>query len=486
MTSIVFRTDASPAIGGGHVMRCLTLADRLKKDGWDTTFCCSAETLETVPQLKSGDHRLSDPSTNETRAVDWLVLDHYGLGIEFEKKSRSWAKQIMVLDDLPVRKHDCDILLDQNLDRALKDYRGLIPGEATVATGTEYALLRPQFAAARSTAISQTALSKAPFSVLISMGLTDPGNTTGRILEALAKSNIDIIVEIVLGKNAPHLDAIRRQVGSFPFDVTLLTGVMDMAGLLANTDLVVGAAGSSAWERCCLGVPTLLVVLAENQRPVATALAERSAAVNLGLVNDLSEDDLAREIGRVLQTSRLRATLSRNAALICDGLGAGRVSLLLEPEHASDKQPVRLRLAKKCDGETLLKWQSVPETRRYSRNPGIPDRQEHFAWFHSKLADPTVIFHMIEHANAPAGMIRLDQVSGKTETYEINILTALDKYGLGIASAALRSVDRLLPEATLLAEVLSENSASKTLFTKAGFIFEDNHFIRRPVAVQFS
>ena len=479
MASVVFRADASPTIGGGHIMRCLTLADRLKGDGWETAFYCTDETLETVPQLEYSGHRISISSSNEIDITDWLVVDHYGLGIDFERNCRTQAKKIMVLDDMPIRRHDCDILLDQNLGRASSDYDRLVPDAATVVTGPDYALLRPQFADARAAAISRTPSIDAPLNLLITMGMTDPDNATGRFLEALAKCETEIAVDVVLGPNAPHLDRVRQQMRTLAYEGTLYVGVDDMAGLLASRDLVIGSAGSSVWERSCLGVASLLVVLAENQRRIAEVLDDRDAAVNLGPLNDLTEKNLADKVRRVLQSPEKLAILARNAALVCDGLGAGRVLQFLDPELAKDDQPVTLRVMERNDGETLLAWQSDPGTRHYSRNPEIPDRKEHYAWLDSKLADPTVIFHIIEHQGRPSGMVRLDLKFGTPDTYEISILTAPDKYKLGIAKAALRAIHRLLPGATFLAEVHPENTASQLLFTSAGFTFEDNHYIRR-------
>jgi len=482
MPSVIFRADASPTIGGGHVMRCLTLADRLKEEGWDTSFYCSEETHATVPLLAQGAHRIVESCENEIGETDWLVIDHYGLGVEYEKRCRPRVGKILVLDDMPTCTHDCDILLDQNLDRNPEDYNGLVPVGATVATGTTFALLRPQFAHARSAAVSRPRSVARPFRLLITMGLTDPDNATSFILGTLIKIAPEVAVAIVLGSNAPHLGDVRRQAEDLPFEVTVHTDVTDMAELLADTDLAIGAGGSSAWERCCMGVPTLMVVLAENQRRVAEALDVGGAAISLGSLSELAPQSLMQIIHETLGDTEKRESLSKNSARLCDGLGAGRVSLLLDPELARDGEPVTLRVANKKDGEILLQWQSIAETRRYSRNPESPSRDEHFCWFESKLADPAVLFHMIEHNAKLAGMIRLDPVEGKSRTLEVSILTAPDKYGLGIGRAALQAVYRLLPNSTFLAEVHPENTASQMLFEGAGFAFEHNHYIRQPKA----
>jgi len=480
MKSAIFRADASPEIGGGHVMRCLTLADRLKDEGWDTSFLCSEGTRETVPLLDQSGHRIVESRENDIDATDWLVIDHYGLGVEYEKSCRPWAKKILVLDDMPTRQHDCDILLDQNLDRLGEDYHGLVSETTTLATGTAYALLRAQFAKSRTTTVSRPLSGVAPFSLLIAMGLTDPDNATAQILGGLSECDQDIMVDIVLGGNAPHLDDVRMRADGMPFRATVHTDVADMAELLAGTDLAVGAAGSSAWERCCLGVPTLLVVLAENQRRVAEALDARNAAVNLGRIGDLTPYALKRSVQGILDSLEQRTGLSENSALICDGLGVGRVALLLDPERARDGSSVHLRPALEKDAEIILAWQSATETRRYFRSPTIPTRDEHIIWFKSKLADPSVYFHIIEHHDRPAGVLRLEQKGENSETLEVNVLVAPEKYRLGIAGAALRSARRLHSHITLTAEVLPDNSASHALFMKSGFQIEEGHYFSRP------
>jgi len=480
MPSVVFRTEASPAIGGGHVMRCLTLANQLRNDGWDTSFCCSNETYFTIPQLKSSGHKMLDSIISKKDATDWLVIDHYGLGLEYEKSCRSHAKQILVFDDLPTRAHDCDILVDQNLGRTPEDYQGLVPKTAFVATGTAFAVLRSQFASARMCGLSQNRLTDSPLRLMIAMGLTDPDNATELILNILKKNISNIRVNIVLGGSAPHLEKIRKKVFNLPFVTRIYTNVTDMAGLLAKTDLVIGAAGSSAWERCCLGIPALIVVLAENQRRVADALDEKNIAINLGSLRNLKTKEAAEKIYQAIESQEQLATLARNAAKVCDGLGARRVALLLDPEKAKDGKSVQLRPASEKDASILLTWQSLPETRRYFHNPSIPTRDEHYTWFMSKLADTTAYFHIIEHHGEPAGVLRLEKKVNEEDTFEVNILIAPSKYRLGIAKAALLAARRIHTHMTMVAEAFPDNLASNALFKTTGFLRKKNLYTLRP------
>ena len=481
MPSVTFCADASPSIGGGHVMRCLTLADQLRDDGWDTSFCCSPETRGTIPLLENSGHRLFEGPICENGATDWLVIDHYGLDIEFEKSCRSHAKQIMVIDDLPTRMHECDILIDQNLGRVPEDYRGLVPSTAIVATGTAYALLRPQFAQARAGGVTQNYSPTTPLRLLITMGLTDPNNATEFILDALKESSSKITVDIVLGSNAPYLKNICTRASNLPFIAAVHTDVTNMAELLAKTDLVIGSAGSGSWERCCLGIPALVVILAENQFQVANALDKQNIAINLGLLENSSPKEIAQIIHRFIQSPEQLKSFARNAARICDGLGAGRVSLLLKPELAKDGKPVQLRPAREDDANTLLTWQSLPETRRYSRNPNTPTLDEHCAWYASKLSDTNVHFHFIEHHGEPAGILRLEKTKNSSDSFEVNILVSPEKYRLGIAQAALLAASRLHTSMTMVADVLPDNAASHALFKKAGFLHEDGLYFRRPL-----
>jgi UDP-2,4-diacetamido-2,4,6-trideoxy-beta-L-altropyranose hydrolase len=328
----VFRVDASPAIGGGHVMRCLALADALSARGWRCAFACSEETLSVIPSLAASPHETNGP---DNMASAWpegcslLVVDHYGLDETFESACRPWAKRILVIDDLADRNHDCDILLDQTFGRAPEDYDGLVPGACLILSGSRYALLRPQFARARRRALSRRTGTTAE-RVLVSMGGGDPDNVTSLVLKGLENSGIEARVDVVMGTAAPYLNDVRVQAAAMEPPAQVRVDVNDMASLMADTDLAIGAAGTTSWERCCLGLPSIVMVIADNQRLISEKLQQAGAAWVLGRFPAVDAKAIATAVSSLCADADSLLCMSNAAADVCDGQGARRVREILE------------------------------------------------------------------------------------------------------------------------------------------------------------
>ncbi|MCK5444915.1 MAG: UDP-2,4-diacetamido-2,4,6-trideoxy-beta-L-altropyranose hydrolase, partial [Rhodospirillaceae bacterium] len=257
--------------------------------------------------------------------ASWLVVDHYGLDETFEREMRSWAKKIMVIDDLANRSHDCDLLLDQNLGRVESDYAPFLQPHTAALLGTDYALLRSQFSNARDAAMSRRENAAQVGRVLVSLGGTAPASLIAKIVRAIGAVGESLLIDVVVGQKAGIDTVIQDAAAEVSADVTLHTGVEDMAGLMIDADIAIGAAGSTSWERCCLGLPTLMVVLAENQQIIADQISEAGAAVNLGLVQNLESEKLSGEFNTIVADDVRRATLSKRAFDLCDGQGATRV-----------------------------------------------------------------------------------------------------------------------------------------------------------------
>lgn len=362
---IVFRVDASMAIGIGHVMRCMTLAEALRDRGADCRFVCRAHAGNLVDLIRqrgfethalpvqrsdcssrSADERLGGKETphaawlgtdwatdaaqtkvslGET-AVDWLIVDHYALDARWEKQLRSVCHRLMAIDDLADREHDCDLLLDQNLGRATADYAGLVPLGCTVLAGPKYALLRPEFAGLRDYSLARRATPKLRH-LLITMGGVDQANATGKVLDALRACPLpaDCRLTVVMGPHAPWLNQIRAKALHMPWMTEVLENVQDMAQLMADSDLAIGAAGSTTWERCCLGLPGVVFVLAENQIENSKALQEAKAAIVApAFLTSPTVIEAALTFGLHDIIVRYQ-DYSRNGAAICDGCGTYRV-----------------------------------------------------------------------------------------------------------------------------------------------------------------
>jgi RimJ/RimL family protein N-acetyltransferase len=303
--------------------------------------------------------------------------------------------------------------------------------------------------------------------ILLSFGLTDPAGAAAKALEGILDAGTGARIDVILGRNAPGRERLLELAGGNE-GVALREYVPDMAELMAETDLALGAAGTTSWERCCLGLPTILVVAADNQENNAAGLAAAGAALNLGRVDDSLPSRVREAVARLVADSEARREMSMAAAGLCDGLGAERTALAVQPAVAAgDAGMVRLRPAGSEDMETMYGWQKHPETRRFARNPDVPERSEHEDWFRKTIADPTRALFIIEYEGEDAGVFRLDRLEGGAR--EVSIVVAPEFRGRGVGGAALKFANGFWPKNELHAEVLSGNEASRNMFLRAGF-----------------
>lgn len=356
---IAFRADASLQIGSGHVMRCLTLADALKQKGAECHFLCREHPGHLLELVRGKGHVVHvlpcEPespidrdgsahaawlgATQEQDAQaclpilqalqpDWLIVDHYALDISWEERLRPFCQRLMVIDDLADRPHGCDLLLDQNLGRQASDYAGLIPVQCTVLAGPQYALLRPEFAVLREYSLKRREQSRFQ-NLLITMGGVDEPNATGRVLEALKQCPLpdDLQINVVLGPKAPWLEQVQAIAVDMPWPTKVRVNVTDMAKCMADCDLAIGAAGSTSWERCCMGVPALMVVLAENQAAIGNALQLNGAAILIGAHADSGfEERCSTVLLELIRADGLLRAMSKAAADVTNGAGSEKVA----------------------------------------------------------------------------------------------------------------------------------------------------------------
>lgn len=359
---IVFRTDASIQIGTGHVMRCLTLADELTRQGHECRFVCREHNghlgdlisskgydLVLLPApVEDERHVESDNSDNYAAwlgvlwqedarqtlhsigslKADWLVVDHYAVDAEWEKKLVHAVSSIMVIDDLANRAHVCALLLDQNLGREHEDYEALVPDTCERLIGPDYALLRPEFSMLRNQSLARRKTPELK-RILVTLGGVDRDNVTGQLLTVLASSRLpsSTVIDVVMGKTAPYLKEVEAQAEDLPFQVTVNVGVTDMAERMCKADLAIGAAGSTSWERCCMGLPTITLVLAENQQLIGEALDKSGAGLMLDIAQFASE--LSKLVKRFSESPDELHNHSRVASEVCDGVGVKRVTSYL-------------------------------------------------------------------------------------------------------------------------------------------------------------
>jgi UDP-2,4-diacetamido-2,4,6-trideoxy-beta-L-altropyranose hydrolase len=318
-------------------MRCLALAEALRSHDSAITLITrslSPSLAELWQALGAQVHAfgdVQDDAAATAQAVgaagcDAIVVDHYSMDVTWERALRPACRVLMAIDDLAGRTHAVDLLLDQNLGRRSTDYDPLLPPETQRLIGPDFALLRSDFSRLRATSLARRAEGRLG-RVLVSMGGSDPDQATARVLHALSACALpaDAHITVVLGALAPTRQQVESAAGRLPWPAEVKFDVRDMARLMAESDLAIGAAGSSAWERCCLGLPALMLVLAENQREAATALQTAGAAALLPSMASLAKD-LPRCVGTLAREPERLCRMSACAAQVIDGRGAQRVA----------------------------------------------------------------------------------------------------------------------------------------------------------------
>lgn len=483
MLNIVFRVDASNVLGVGHVMRCLTLADAFKKyTKANIHFYCAQKAGHLNDYIEQKGFRLTRLSATdlkrehkeivikkEANGIDWLVVDHYELGQLWSRMHRSITKKLIVIDDLANTKYDCDILVNQNLGIHPDRYKGLISRSAKLFLGPDYALLRREFVQWRNVALARRAKCTRMFTILVSMGGRDNDNLTLEITQALNNldSDLNIQVDVVLPRQSLGFKQVSQFLTQSGLMYHLHADQPEMAKLLTQADIAIGSGGITSYERCCLGLPTLLVEAAENQRENILNL------VKLGVGVKLNKGKYVVEIQSVLDYFNNQIESYHKMAVLagelCDGQGAKR--FINELGLVKDNPVVvKLRPVTKIDRDLIYTWQVIKGIRRFSRNDQPPTYDEHCDWFVSSLKLKSRVMFIIMCDDSPAGMLRFDVDKQLDEkAYEVSIIIDPDFHRMGVGKGALQYIRNLYQTYCFTAQIDDENQASIKLFTSAGY-----------------
>lgn len=496
---VAIRADASPAVGSGHIVRCLTLADGLSARGAEVCFVTRDLPAHLAAMLAAHGHAhvaldLEAPAGAEapqqawarndqlrdaqaTRAVlegfapDWLVVDHYGLDAQWEGGLRDVATRLLAIDDLG-RAHVCDLLLDANLDPQVPSrYQAEAGRGAVLLLGPSYLLLRPEFAQARERLAPRTGPVRR---LLVFLGGMDGGNATGRVLAAIEKLPAPVPdVDVVVGAGHSALREIQAFCDSRPGSRCHVQ-TQEMAQLLAHADLAVGAGGGASWERCCLGVPTLALALADNQAQVLRAAA--AAGVVCLPDGGLPEPgQIAIHLQALLHNAAMRQRMSAAGMALVDGRGTGRVIAAMLGAG------IRIRRARQADCESLHAWRNAPAVRQASRDSAAIALEDHRYWFAGVLAAPDRDLLVGEDAQGAVGVVRFDI---QDDEAEVSIYLATPRLGQGLGAALLRAAERWLaaqrPEVChVRAHVLTRNTTSRLLFEQTGYLAASHIYCKR-------
>lgn len=476
-------------------MRCLTLADVLAAKGARCRFIIRAHdghlaglierrgfAADVLP-LRQPPLPLSEPGyaawlgadwqidAKETLAAmvsgkpDWLIVDHYAMDRRWQAALRPHCGRILVIDDLADREHDCDLLLDQNvMAEAESRYDCLLPPSCGRMIGPRYALLHPAYADLHaSMAVRQGPIRR----VILFFGGSDLPNVTAKALAAIVPLlDGTFHLDVVITAASPHAAHIRRQADGLT-NVTLHESLPTLSPLISAADLAIGAGGATSLERCCLGVPSIIVTLAANQRPGAAELHRRGLVEWLGDESEVSADALAAAVGAALNKG-CDEVMSRRCLELLDGRGAERVAGWLMLGASSH---LRARLAVESDEALLLEWANDPSVRANSFTSDRIDAVAHGDWFRRKLAahSDCRLFIIENDAGNPIGQVRFDRDG---DCWFINFSLDPRARGRGLGRPMLSAAIQCLAadgNRPLLAKVKPSNHASRRVFEGLGF-----------------
>ncbi len=328
---VLFAPAAGPQIGGGHVMRGLALAEALQARGAPCTFAVppwGARLLQRFadatpmvhPLARSGDPEAIAAALEAVRP-DLLVLDDYSLDADVVAPLARPGTPVLVIDDLADRTYACDLLVDPGYGRKASAYAERVSAGCKVLAGPRYALLRPAFADPAASARPADGPVRRAF---VSFGLSDVDAIAARAAAVLRALAPEIALDVALAADAASLPRLEAMASSDP-GLTLHPDARDVAALMRAADVAVGAGGSATWERCALGLPTLAVVVADNQREMIRRLADAGAVLGLDMAGEDFDARLGEAFHRLCDPT-VRQQLGRAARALCDGRGAQRVA----------------------------------------------------------------------------------------------------------------------------------------------------------------
>lgn len=491
--TLVIRADASVAMGTGHVMRGMALAQAWQDEGGDALFAMAQSTPALDARLRaehieivhleasagSGKDATRVRELADSRKADWVVVDGYQFDDNYLRRVRQGGLKLLLVDDIGGCKHYfADLVLNQNVQARERAYRDR-GSHTRVLLGTRYAMLRREFASWRQQARKFNAVAR---TVLVSMGGSDPDNVTERVMQALELLNAhDLEVKILVGNSNPHGSSLERAVKQSSMAGCLISDARNIAELMAWADVAILAAGSTCWEMCLLGLPAILVDVAPNQRPLAEELNRLGAAIHLGATKDITPGKIAAKLQVFISSVELRTKMSRRARELVDGEGAQRVV------SAMQGGSLRLRAADQNDCRLLWEWANDPEVRTVSFSTDPIPWEQHLQWFNTKLGDPDAALYLaVDPEDTPIGHVRY-QIDGARAAVSISLARPWRGKGFGrtVLAMATEQLFRTTTATIIDAYVKPVNEISLQLFTRAGYRRMANETVSGQDAIHF-
>jgi UDP-2,4-diacetamido-2,4,6-trideoxy-beta-L-altropyranose hydrolase len=490
---LVVRADATVASGTGHVMRCLALAQAWQHAGGNVIFAMAQSNSSIEERLRSERVQViaiqAAPGSAEdmrqtidtvlSHNAQWIVVDGYHFSAQYASELQKVRPLLLLDDNGEIDFYSADLVLNQNLYASAEMYAKRAP-HTRLLLGSRYALLRKEFTAYRNW---RREVSSQGTKILLTMGGSDPKDLTPRILSALASLPIDELqIRVVVGGSAENRNGVAKVAGKYPGRVAALSNVANMAELMAWADVAIAGAGTTVWEMCLLGVPAILVVVAENQRFIAEHLAKIGAALNAGLAESLDFSVLAQLTSSLLENGDRRRKMSQAARQLVDGWGSERVRAALLNRELS------VRLARESDCKLLFAWAEDPVARAASFHPAAILWDEHVRWFTERLHDPQSVVYIGENAAGEAvGVVRF-QIKGEGAVLSINVAPGFRGQGWGreLIAFSTHSLMRIHSVRRVDAFVKPDNRPSIQLFEACGFTRGDTERVAGQEALLFT
>jgi spore coat polysaccharide biosynthesis predicted glycosyltransferase SpsG/RimJ/RimL family protein N-acetyltransferase len=392
---------------------------------------------------------------------DWIVLDHYFLTQRWVDVVRdAVGARSLVLEDLEREWDRVDFILYGNSGRSVRLKES---SEAIVLNGGRFALLSGDYRELRNSRLMPASHRE---QITIFAGGADIENLSTTFLRAVISSKVrEWPVEVVVGSMFPHRNELEAVAGGIDW-IRVGTIRPSMAATYARSRMALGAGGVSAWERACLGVPTVLVAVADNQEPVCRILGDSGAAEYIGSFGEIDDERIRRTVRRMSDDPALLDEMSSSGTRIVDGYGAKRIVQLVIPDSG---QEVRLRDVRLDDADLLFTWFNEPSTRRNSNDRGTVEWSEHVAWLEQGVASQSRRHYLMELGGLPVGQIRFDESSGMNSlSYSIDKDFRARGLGSRIVDLGVRRLRETSP-LPIRAVVRRENGPSLRIFQKLGF-----------------
>jgi UDP-2,4-diacetamido-2,4,6-trideoxy-beta-L-altropyranose hydrolase len=475
--SLLIRADASTQIGTGHIMRCLALAQAWQAEGGEAIFSMATEASGIETRLQQGGFKVvhhyaplgSDADAIHTISlaqqyqINRVVVDGYHFGAEFQRKLKAAGLRVLFVDDNGHAEHYyADWVLNQNIHAHDGLYAKREP-YTQLLLGTRYVLLRKEFWPWRGWQRQITPVGR---KVLVTLGGSDPDNITLQVIRALQKVGVgELEAVVVVGGSNPHYEVLQQAVREGTTQIELRQNVDNMPELMAWADMAITAGGSTCWELAFMGLPSLILILAENQKRVAQAMDTIGAAKNIGWHTTLNHENLTQQVEKFFNFDE-RQDMSSQAQVLVDGKGVSRLTKLL------GSKTLTLRPVSNKDCKLLWMWVNDPDVRASSFSSKFISWEEHRKWFEAQFKNPNCfIFIAIDNNDQPVGQIRFDLQDDYQAEIDISIAKNQRGFGYGkyLLQIAIRKIFHQTNIEILHASIKAGNYSSQR-------IFESNHF----------